>query len=206
MSTLEVNKITPVGVGTNVTLGDSGDTFTIPSGVTLDGSSATLTGFATTNGITMADQWRVTSNFTDNAEPIASNLERVDGTGQGTLGTGMTESSGIFTFPSTGIYLVCFDAMCAVTNPGYEESDGNAQIHVTNNNSTYHSRTGAKFSLHYNNVARECSVHCSTLVDVTDTSNVKVRFHINAVTSQVTTRGNSDSNQTCMTFIRLGDT
>jgi len=35
MSTLEVNKITPVGVGTSVTLGDSGDTFTIPSGVTL---------------------------------------------------------------------------------------------------------------------------------------------------------------------------
>lgn len=157
-------------------------------------------------GITMADQWRVTSNFTNNAEPIASNLERVDGTAQGTLGTGMTESSGIFTFPSTGIYLVCFDAMVAVTGSGNEESDGNAQIHVTNDNSTYHSRTGAKFSLHYNNVARECSVHCSTLVDVTDTSNVKVRFHITAVTSQVTTRGNSDSNQTCMTFIRLGDT
>jgi hypothetical protein len=35
MSTLEVNKITPVGVATEVTLGDSGDTFTIPSGVTL---------------------------------------------------------------------------------------------------------------------------------------------------------------------------
>lgn len=45
MSTLEVNKITPQGTGTTVTLGDSGDTFTIPSGVTLDGSSATLTGF-----------------------------------------------------------------------------------------------------------------------------------------------------------------
>ena len=35
MSTLEVNKITPQGTGTTVTLGDSGDTFTIPSGVTL---------------------------------------------------------------------------------------------------------------------------------------------------------------------------
>lgn len=44
MSTLEVNKITP-STGTSITLGDSGDTFTIPSGVTLDGSSATLTGF-----------------------------------------------------------------------------------------------------------------------------------------------------------------
>lgn len=35
MSTLEVNKITPQGTATEITLGDSGDTFTIPSGVTL---------------------------------------------------------------------------------------------------------------------------------------------------------------------------
>jgi hypothetical protein len=35
MSTLEVNKITPAGAATSITLGDSGDTFTIPSGVTL---------------------------------------------------------------------------------------------------------------------------------------------------------------------------
>ena len=157
--------------------------------------------------VSVADEFRLTTNFTDNATPISSNLERIDAAGQGTItGSQMSNSSGVFTFPSTGIYYVGFDAMVAVTGSGNEESDGNAQIHVTTDNSTYHSRTGAKFSLHYNNVARECSVHCSTLVDVTDTSNVKVRFHITAVTSQVTTRGNSDSNQTCMTFIRLGDT
>lgn len=52
MSTIEVNKIAPVSGGTNVTLGDSGDTFTIPSGVTMtnNGSSS---GFAPT-GITSA--------------------------------------------------------------------------------------------------------------------------------------------------------
>jgi hypothetical protein len=38
MSTIEVNKITPVSGGTTITLGDSGDTFTIPSGVTLSGA------------------------------------------------------------------------------------------------------------------------------------------------------------------------
>ena len=48
MSTLEVNKITPVGVGTSVTLGDSGDTFTIPSGVTIT-NNGTQTGFGGTN-------------------------------------------------------------------------------------------------------------------------------------------------------------
>jgi hypothetical protein len=43
MSTLEVNKITP-STGTDITLGDSGDTFTIPSGVTLT-NSGTASGF-----------------------------------------------------------------------------------------------------------------------------------------------------------------
>jgi len=48
MSTIEVNKITPVDGGTNVTLGDSGDTFTIPSGVTMtnNGSSSGFDQFA----------------------------------------------------------------------------------------------------------------------------------------------------------------
>lgn len=47
MSTLEVNKITP-STGTSITLGDSGDTFTIPSGVTL-ANSGTATGFGGNN-------------------------------------------------------------------------------------------------------------------------------------------------------------
>jgi hypothetical protein len=44
MSTLEVNKITPQGTATEITLGDSGDTFTIPSGVTLT-NNGTASGF-----------------------------------------------------------------------------------------------------------------------------------------------------------------
>ena len=42
MSELKVNKISPRS-GTDVTLGDSGDTFIIPSGATLDTTSATVT-------------------------------------------------------------------------------------------------------------------------------------------------------------------
>ena len=42
MSTIEVNKIAPVSGGTAVTLGDSGDTFTVTSGATLNASSSNL--------------------------------------------------------------------------------------------------------------------------------------------------------------------
>ena len=47
MSEIKVNKISPRS-GTNVTLGDSGDTFTIPSGATLT-NSGTATGFPETD-------------------------------------------------------------------------------------------------------------------------------------------------------------
>jgi hypothetical protein len=48
MSELKVNKISPRS-GTDITLGDSGDTITIPSGATIDLSSATQTGVGGTN-------------------------------------------------------------------------------------------------------------------------------------------------------------
>jgi len=49
MSTIEVNKITPVSGGTAITLGDSGDTFTAPTGVGL-----TITDELKTNKISPA--------------------------------------------------------------------------------------------------------------------------------------------------------
>jgi hypothetical protein len=47
MSELKVNKVTPRS-GTTVTLGDSGDTITIPSGATIT-NSGTATGFGGAN-------------------------------------------------------------------------------------------------------------------------------------------------------------
>jgi hypothetical protein len=47
MSEVKVNKLSPRS-GTTVTLGDSGDTFTVPSGVTFDASSGGLAGTLTT--------------------------------------------------------------------------------------------------------------------------------------------------------------
>ena len=56
-------------------------------------------------GITEVDQWQLTSAKTYNSD-ITANLARVTQSGFGRLGTGMSESSGIFTFPSTGIWRV----------------------------------------------------------------------------------------------------
>ena len=48
MSELKANKISPVELNSEVTLGDSGDTFTIPAGVTIT-NNGTQNGFGSTN-------------------------------------------------------------------------------------------------------------------------------------------------------------
>ncbi len=86
-----------------ITIGASGDTITIPSGATIT-NSGTASGFG---GITMAQQYRLTTSLqmATSGTDITANLEVVDSDGYGGIGSSMSESSGIFTFPSTGIYL-----------------------------------------------------------------------------------------------------
>ena len=84
-----------------ITIGASGDTTNIVGTLQNNGS-------ALISGITEADQWRYTTDLSIGSGDIdlTSNLERIDTSGQQILGTGMTESSGIFTFPSTGIWYI----------------------------------------------------------------------------------------------------
>jgi hypothetical protein len=86
-----------------ITIGASGDTINIV-GTLQNGGTNFL------QGITMADQWRLTASINGTNGDITANLERNDSPSYGSIGTGMTESSGIFSFPSTGIYLVTVSA------------------------------------------------------------------------------------------------
>ena len=66
MSTLRTQKVTPLDGETNLTLGDSGDTFTIPAGVTLAGSGASLTGIDAINTVaTIATTSGANADFTN---------------------------------------------------------------------------------------------------------------------------------------------
>ena len=159
-------------------------------------------------GITMADQWRW-STFTalsnnDYYMTNDSHWERVDSGGQGTLNGGMTQSGGIFTFPSTGIYKVEWE--------GYFEDTGSAStittgIYVTTDNNTYSRRAQRVDSITdiSGSTYAYGSVHVQTLVDVTDVSQVKVKFRVSSGGS-VAFDSSSSENRNCATFMRLGDT
>jgi len=186
-----------------ITIGASGDTITIPSGATLDGSNATLAGIASTNGITMVDEFRLTSNFSGNANPIASNLERVDSGGQGQFGTGMTESSGTFTFPSTGYYLVIFNTEHYLNA---DDREINGRIRVTTNNSSYSAVARGAGYINGTGSNTHTGTTCMSIIDVTDTANVKVQFRVTVDNSSTITISDTNTNTTSMLFMRLGDT
>ena len=192
MGTIFVDNLEPQS-GTSLTLGASGDTVQVASGVTNN------------LGISMADQFRLSATLTSDGSDgfLTSNLERVDSAGQGTLGTGMSESAGVFTFPSTGIYLVRL--FCNAQALDGNETAIHMDINVTTNNSTYTSRARnqqGNRSGNHTNVA----LSTETLVDVTDTSQVKVKIGYGSLNNNNTLVGDTDQNRTFITFIRLGDT
>ena len=152
-------------------------------------------------GITEADQWRITSNFNSNSAThhVNSNWERND-THFDKIGTGMTESSGVFTFPSTGIYLIMYQFNCQGTNMRYM---GN-QIEISpDGGSSYYTRAE-----NYDSGGQTGyfgSSNCDCIVDVTNASNFRARFYASSQ-GAITTEGNTNAQRTGVTFIKLGET
>jgi hypothetical protein len=154
-------------------------------------------------GITEADQFRLTSNLTltTSTTDITANLERVDTNGFGSIGTGMTESSGIFTFPSTGMYLIKanFTGEDATNTPFYILGN----IATTTNNSSYTTNSRSHTTVATTGDAFGFSV--DTMFNVTDTTTHKVKFQYEAASTTAIFYGNTSNNYTYFQFIRLGD-
>ena len=196
MSTLSVDKIEPVG--STLTLGESGDTVTIPVGGTFT-NNGTATGFG--SGSTHASQWRLTSDFTGSVDPIATNIVEVSSPlGFGVLGSSMTQTSGIFTFPDTGYWYIEYHAAFgAGTNSA---SRGQAYMSTTTNNITYAAAASGYGGMYYD----DSTATCSYIMDVTDVTQCKVKFSIAQTVAGDTTRGDTNFNETFFTFNRLADT
>ena len=163
-------------------------------------SGANLTGI--TAGITEADQWRVSSSFTVSGSSfITSNWERVDSTGWDKIGTGMSESSGVFTFPSTGIWNVIF--WTTVRPVDNTTMYAGVEYYYTTDNSTYNN-----YANFYGGVSTTAFFDCISASHIFDISNVsthKIKFRATSA-STCGYSGNTSETQLSVTFIRLGDT
>ena len=157
--------------------------------------------------IKMADQWRRTATLnTSNGENfLTTDWARVSGGGLGTYvdNGGMSQSGGIFTFPRTGIYLVTWQAYAETSST----SGVNAvNIYVTTDNNSYNNRASSVFSMEYDMSGYNYGNGlANAMIDVTDTSQVKVKFRVYS-SGSVAWDVASTQNRNCATFLRIGDT
>ena len=164
-------------------------------------------------GITEADTWNLTTSFTGSGggtgNYINANLTRMAHSQSGVpLGTGMTESSGIFSFPSTGYWFVMYEVYSRLPTSGSPTSSyvGMA-IQATLNDSSYVTLSYGSQIINTNSMSGtvETSTSIFAIVDVTDVANVKCRFVAEPANTSTEIYGTADG-FTHMTFIRLGDT
>ena len=151
------------------------------------------------NGIEEADLWRLITSNSGTNNFVLTAYERPDDGGVGYLGTGMSVSSGIFTFPSTGYYLISHaiaattvsdsvNIVCQISVDSGSNWDTISRAYVGNNNNR-----------HNNGMTQ-------ALVDITNTSTHQIRLRCESVESTTTIHGNTSANDTFISFLRLGDT
>ena len=155
-------------------------------------------------GITEADHWRINTSFTGDSVPISANWERADrATFEGKLGTGLTESSGVFSFPSTGWYYCIWhhyyyasgdspwnEMGCAFSN------DSGANWTDTAHTEGWYERSGTAYT----------KQSCSQIFDITNISTQRMRFRVDVDNNSTATLGNTNTTHTGFQIIRLGDT
>tara|TARA_R100001369_G_scaffold7635_1_gene18897 strand:+ start:308 stop:847 length:540 start_codon:yes stop_codon:yes gene_type:complete len=152
-------------------------------------------------GLAAADTWYLDTQFSLDGTntSVLTNLSRT-GTA---MGTAMTESSGVFTFPSTGHWLITFQMSFRVyvlVNYIY------SYINISTD-------SGSSFGNVMNNAGNALSVsnavvyghnNISAIVDVTNASTFRANFSVfssnGASTGKIQTAG------TYMRFMKLGET
>ena len=168
--------------------------------------NATITSGSGLVGIKNLSKWLVTTSFGESSgtNVFDSNWAVVPSTrGYSALGTDMTQSSGVFTFPSTGYWLITF--FCA----GRGNSAApvvTANIETAVNAGSGDTYSAASLGFWYSGGdPTKTQVVVNWLFDVTSTTTHKCRFSA-GVTAATFFECSSTVLQNGAMFIRLGDT
>jgi len=159
------------------------------------------TAFPFPQGLTEVDSWRITStlsNYGDNY--ITANWERQDNYFE-KIGTGLTESSGIFSFPSTGKYLLMYNGQATGNSDNYI----GIKSYLTTNNSSYNA-INENYGSAYNGGANTyASFGLMDIVDITDISNYKWRYMASS-SGTCNYHGHTSQSRNGFSCYKLGET
>tara|TARA_R100000388_G_scaffold70185_1_gene50816 strand:+ start:404 stop:925 length:522 start_codon:yes stop_codon:yes gene_type:complete len=160
-----------------------------------------ISGVTVPTFIAELDQFRLTSDTSNGASgDITANLERVDDSTFSKIGTGMTESSGVFTFPSTGLYqVICNPTTIAVVDNALKvktmisTDSGGSFSEIA---STSGGGGGSSFD--------QNSPSTSVYINVTNASTFRVKFQLGSVGTSSRLVGSTTSTHTNFVFMKLG--
>ena len=149
-----------------------------------------------THGITHLDTWRITSNITSDAVPITtwSNSAAYPNL-QPTLGTAMSLSSGLFTFPVTGYWEVQFFGQ--YYNTGSDNMGIGIQAYEADGTLRSVSVAAVGETASYYN-----QINLTSYLNITNVSTQKVRFFANSVVD-ARLEGATDRDKTYVVFKRI---
>lgn len=150
-------------------------------------------GIVNLSNTVMYDQYRLTADVTSDGTLTA--WEKPDDPLCVTVGDSMSVSSGIFTFPRTGVYRIVYHAMIS---SAAADSLSALELQGTTDNGTYdmivYVREGGSSDLDYGTASGEA------IVNINDLSNRKVRLAASSVATGSAINGHSDYNRTSVTF------
>ena len=183
--------------GVNLKDSKIGGTITIP------GSTGTMALTSDiTSGLSEADQWHITANVSSSGT-LTANWVRPSGTLLSYKGTGMTQSSGIFSFPSTGYWLIMVQAY--LSSPG--GGAGSAQLETVSTNDDFSSEDDIGVNRIYQTSGNNYTTTFSqSIIDVTNVSNDKIKFHLSASGDGAIEGSTNPVNSSRFSFYKLGET
>ena len=160
-----------------------------------------------TEGITEYDMWVLDADLTGSQAPITADFARPTTSAIAQyIGTGMGQASGVFTFPNTGKWLVKFK--CNLKGNNLVEVYGRIAIELTTNNGgawDFISRGNA--NMHNSGGLYNYEMgYAEAMVDVTSTTDVKVRFATTFSNASTKIAGHAPSAETSVSFMKIGGT
>ena len=204
MSTLKTGALRGTsGTADSIQLHASNQSVTFPGDVTCSG---TATGFGSPV-ITEADYWYVTQDYSaGDVTPLDANISRMTtGPTSAPLGTGMSKSSGIWTFPSTGWWEVTVHINFKI--PANTASNYcYVQVRGTTDNSNYSTLCEGYAHASEINSTHYSGADATLLLDITDTANQKIKFNVDVENNNVQVHGHSTVALTYFRFIKLAAT
>ena len=166
--------------------------------------TTTLASAAVSAGIAGYDRWKLGTSFTGDAQPITSNLSRTAHGEFEKIGSGMSESSGVFTFPETGLWKI----EATVQFYGDANAYGRVQINWSTNSGTSYTSSGWGDNSSWgqpNGNNGQYQTIISSIINVTNASTFRVTFEAEQQDDSDGKVYGASADATYIEFTRLAD-